>query len=140
MASGAIASVVNEGALPTGEMKPVIPDHKLFIIPCHSEAEARFVCGVFNSNISDYLILSYALATGISTHVLERIPIPRFDEKKKTHSEVVKISTACSTAAAQGRVPSALDQKLNRAVARLLGVNDADYGEIVAALAKIRPL
>jgi hypothetical protein len=103
MADGAISAAVSSAKLPSGEIKPIIPDHKLFLVPCGSQAEAEFVCGVFNSTISGYLIKSYALATGISTHVLDRLPVPRFDRAETSHLEVAAKARKCASLAASGR-------------------------------------
>jgi len=102
--------------LPTGERKIAIPDHKLFIIPCQSQEEADFVCGFFNSTIGDYLIRSYALATGISTHVLDRLPIPRFNSRSKGHIQIVESAHDCSNFTKHGQSHSKAEERLNEAI------------------------
>src|SRR2546423_1344321 len=99
---GSIAATVSSQRLPTGQRKIVIPDHKLFVIPCQSQEEADFVCGFFNSTIGAYLIRSYALATGISTHVLDRLPIPRFNPRHKQHTQISEFAHDCSLLARRG--------------------------------------
>jgi hypothetical protein len=137
MATGSIAAVVETSNLPTGEKKTVIPDHKLFIIPCESRAEANFVCGVFNSSIASYIILSYAIATGISTHVLERIPIPRFDLENKVHQSVVERAEACREAAMAGADMTENSKELDMAVCSALGLGKQYLQSIVDALANL---
>ncbi len=99
MATGTLAAIVPSARLPTGNEKVTIPDHKLFLIPCSSEEEALFVCGFFNSPIASYIVRSYALSTGISTHVLERIPIPTFMPGEPQHRAVLEAAKACRSAA-----------------------------------------
>jgi hypothetical protein len=138
MATGSIAAVVGTARLPTGEQKTVVPDHKLFVIPCESSEEADFVCGVFNSAIASYIILSYAIATGISTHVLERIPIPRFDVENKLHQAVVQATEACSQAVQNGSDMTKTTTVLDAAVCSALGLGAKDHQSILDALSNLR--
>jgi len=134
MAAGSIAAIASDAKLPSGESKVVIPDHKLFIIPCESLDEALFVCGVFNSSIASYLIQSYAIATGISTHVLERLPIPKFDQKKDLHKGVVAAARDCMKSAEDGRELTNGEMKLDDAVAKTFKISEADLKLIRRAL------
>lgn len=83
MSHGIIAAGVSESALPDGSLKLVIPDHKLFIIPCLSESEMHFVAGVLNSSVVNFIVASYAVTTGVSIHILSRIPLPRFNSRNE---------------------------------------------------------
>lgn len=137
MATGSIAAVVSTEELPTGETKIVLPDYKLFVIPCQSADEAHFVCGFFNSSIGDYLIRSYALATGISTHVFDRLPIPRFDPKNKLHGNISTEAKNCAKLARQEKdFGKDLDQ-LTTHVADLLKLSAAARSSIKKALTEI---
>jgi hypothetical protein len=95
--SGMIAAAVSVMELPTGKKKVIIPDHKLFIIPCSSQDEADFVAGFLNSDIARFIVGSYALATGISTHILERVPLPRFNPRLKDHTDLALASAVLRT-------------------------------------------
>lgn len=137
MASGSIAAVVGESILPTGESKLVVPDHKLFIIPCVSSEEADFVCGVFNSSISNYLIKSYAIATGISTHVLDRLPIPQFDASNDRHQRVSLLAAKCREEVQSGNNVESREKELNKVVAAALGLTITEARAIEDALSDI---
>jgi len=82
-ASAMTAAVVG----PVG-VRPVIPDHKLMLVPCESELEAQFVCGALNSSIVRQIVASYTISTSISTHVLEHVKVPRFDPTNGVHSDI----------------------------------------------------
>ena len=112
----------------------VVPDHKLFIIPCGSLDEADFVCGLFNSSVCGYLIRSYAIATGISTHVLERLPIPRYDNASTAHRAVVEASRACRKAVAAEEQVASCEAANDRAVAKALEMTGDDLRTISNAL------
>ena len=137
MAGGSIAAVVSQSTLPTGEMKIVVPDHKLFIIPCVSADEADFVCGIFNSSISSYLINSYAIATGISTHVLDRLPIPQFDVSDDLHRRISVLAANCRDAVQSGNQAEGIEKELNKCVAAALGLSTTEARAIEHALANI---
>lgn len=134
MAAGAIAAVVDSARLPNGEVKIIIPDHKLFVIPCVSSEEAHFIAGIFNSVIGMYLIKSYALATGISTHVLERLPIPEFDPGDELHRRISQTAYDCSRCAQLDSPVGSLERELDQIVAELLGIDAADLRVIHEAL------
>jgi hypothetical protein len=52
--------------------------------------EADFVCGFLNSEVANFIVGSYAVTTGISTHILRRIPIPRFEPSNARLSELAR--------------------------------------------------
>lgn len=133
MASGAVAATASNSELPTGVKKTIVPDHKLFIIPCSSQTEARFICGIFNSSIADYLIRSYAIATGISTHVLDRLPIPRFQSSNKTHVNISDVARRCEQEARAGKRITG-QSELDALAAEALGVTKKDLQAIHSAL------
>jgi hypothetical protein len=137
MAGGSIAAVASRSTLPTGESKTVVPDHKLFVIPCVSNEEADFVCGVFNSSLSNYLIKSYAIATGISTHVLDRLPIPQFNDSDDLHKRISMLAAKCREAVELGTNVESFESELNDLVGSALGLSSADVAAIESALAEI---
>ena len=137
MAGGAIAAVVASAMLPSGTEKIVIPDHKLFIIPCKSRAEADFVAGMFNSTLSTYLIRSYAISTGISAHVLERLPIPEYDDTNSVHSQISQSAKECGDLVAKGLSVEDAEAKLDKLVGKLLRVTEAELAVIQEALDEI---
>jgi hypothetical protein len=136
MATGSVAAVTGSSTIPSGEQKIVVPDHKLFVIPCATEAEAQFVCGFFNSSIASYIISSYAISTGISTHVLERLPIPRFDATIKSHRAIVDWARKCHEATLSGGGESFQDE-LDKAVGGSLALSDADVEIVREALSEL---
>jgi hypothetical protein len=137
MATGTLAAIVSAGQLPTGEEKVAIPDHKLFLIPCSSEDEALFVCGFFNSSIASYIVRSYALSTGISTHVLERIPIPNFAAGNAQHESVVAAAKACRSAAVNQQSGEEEEAMLGYAIGTCLGLTKEEVDSLAAALSDL---
>jgi hypothetical protein len=137
MASGSVAAVVADADLPSGKSKIVIPDHKLFIIPCVSAEEANFVCGIFNSSLANYLIRSYALATGISTHIFDRLAIPAFDSLNDLHIRISTLAANCHDEVNLGRDVSGAEDELNKLVDMTFALAPSESQAIRLALATI---
>jgi hypothetical protein len=138
MAVGAVAASVKADRLPTGERKVVVPDHKLFIIPCSCEPEADFICAILNSSISNYLVLSYALATGISTHILDRLPIPLFDDSIESHRELAETARGLVAATVKDGESDMNKMALDASVARVFAVADDDLAAIQRGLRELK--
>ena len=66
--------------------RAVIPNHKLTLVPVETELEAHFLCAVLNSAVVRGIVAGYAIPTGITTHVLEHVAVPRFDPANKLGS------------------------------------------------------
>jgi hypothetical protein len=122
MANGSVASVVSTGAIaPGAPARVIIPDHKLMIIPAKTMPEAHFIAAILNSTIARYIVLSFAISTGISTHILDKLPIPRFQEADSLHTELAQLSMDCHSAATVGdeRKISHAEEQIDISVARL---------------------
>lgn len=131
--SGLIAAAVSASKLPTGEEKIVMPDHKLTIIPCASEEEADYLAAFLNSNVSNLIVRSYAVATGISTHILDRIAVPRFAPRNALHKQLAALGR-------KGRVSSlkaSEESSMSVLAAKLLGLSEAEARLVVKELSKI---
>ena len=132
--SGVIAAAVGSDVLPNGQKKIVLPDHKLAIVPCVTEAEADYVAGFLNSDVTNLIVRSYAVATGISTHIMERIGLPRFSSKDPRHNELAKL-------AKQARLKSLTDEQVLRIsilAAELLGMPEAHATAVSSEIARMR--
>ena len=53
----------------------IIPDHKLYVIPCKTAVEADTLASVLNSTVVDYLLRSFAISTSINSSSLRYIGI-----------------------------------------------------------------
>ena len=53
----------------------IIPDHKLYVIPCKSALEADRLAVVLNSSVVDYLLQSFSISTSITGSFLRYIGI-----------------------------------------------------------------
>jgi hypothetical protein len=121
--SGIIAAAVADSVLPNGKHKVVLPDHKLSIIPCGSAEEADFVAGFINSDIVNLIVRSYAVATGISTHILERVPLPRFSKINAQHVAIANLARQLRC----GCDDPTIAAQISLFVAQLIGLSENEF-------------
>jgi hypothetical protein len=72
----------------------VIPDHKLYFVPCESATEAHYLCGFLNSQAVRAFITGYTVNTQIATHITEYINIPSYDPANSLQLELSEISAS----------------------------------------------
>ena len=75
----------------SGKERVVVPNHKLMMVPVKSKEEALYLATMLNATISRYTVLSYTVATQISTHVLNNVNVPQFDETDKVHKSIAAL-------------------------------------------------
>jgi hypothetical protein len=77
----------------------VIPDHKLYVIPCQSRPEADLLALVLNSEIVDFLLRAFAISTSITGSFLNYIGIrnlgdaPQFDSDSEAVAYALGLTT-----------------------------------------------
>ncbi len=137
------ASVVGSDG---GTIKTVIPDHRLMVIPLDNAPEAYFLTGALNSSIGRFMVASFVIGTQISTHVLEKINIPRYDPASNICRRLAGLSQRAHdlAPAAYGGDEAAqaelrrVEAEIDRAAARLWGLTDEELAEIRQSLAELR--
>src|SRR5206468_3858413 len=55
----------------------IVPDHKLYVVPCETADEAEWLAEVINSPLVDSLARAFAINTSISGSLLRYIGIKR---------------------------------------------------------------
>jgi hypothetical protein len=123
MANGVIAAAIGESLVPGDGASTIIPDHKLFIVPCDSMEEADFVSGFLNSEIANFIVRSYAISTGVSAHILKRVPIPRFIAHDSRHATVSSVAKKIRLSGQSLQTHGADLEQLNEQVMYVLGVD-----------------
>jgi hypothetical protein len=68
----------------------VVCDHKLYFVPCASEAEARYLAGILNAPTVAGAISAYAAQLSLGASVVEYLAIPRFDAADPRHRETAE--------------------------------------------------
>ncbi len=74
--------------------KLVLPEHVLYFIPVSNEKEAHYICAILNSNIiKQYLkTLSSKSKSGLSSEIITKLRLDKFDKKNKLHLKLSKLS------------------------------------------------
>jgi hypothetical protein len=119
--------------------KPIIPTHGIIYIPCMSENEAYFVCGILNSSFSSLIIASYALEVHLTTDIPKNVYIPKFNPKDKLHLKLSELSKKAHDLAkryyeekdltAQEELKK-IEEEIDKTVAELYGVTEGELEEI----------
>ncbi len=109
---------------------PIIPDHKLVLIPTNSEAEAHYICGVLNSTIVGFFALSYAISTQFSTHLGDYLSIPAWNPLSSAHQAIAARSRLLHQAALLDEPLVRLEGELDNDVATLLEISQQQLAEI----------
>jgi methylase of polypeptide subunit release factors len=123
--------------------KEIIPNVKLMLIPIENEMEAYYVCSILNSSLTQLIVASYVIETGISTHVTENVYIPQFDRKNKLHLKLSELSKKAHELAkryyeqndliAQEELKK-VEEEIDKTIAELYGITDEELEEIKKCL------
>ena len=118
--------------------KPIISDHKLMITPLQNSNEAHFVCAVLNSSICRFLVDAYCIGTAISTHILEFIRVPRFDNKNSVHIKLSNCSERAHKAKQSGdhKRLADIENEIDSLAAGLWGISSSELHQIRINLGK----
>ncbi|MBO9368290.1 MAG: N-6 DNA methylase [Chloroflexi bacterium] len=134
-------AVVNEQ-----EQKCIVPDHKLMLIDCPSEEEAFYLASVLNSSPTTLAVWAYSISIQQTTHITDKIAVPRFDAQNPTHTHLAALSQEAhqvapaayaGDAAAQRRL-AAIEAEIDGLAARLWGLTDEELAEIRASLQELK--
>jgi hypothetical protein len=120
--------------------KPIIPDHKLMAVDCYTEEEADYLAALLGSSPCKLIVMSYAISTSTSTHVLEHLAIPKFDPKNQTHTKLAGFSKRCHVASAKGdeETVSKLEEEIDALAAELWDITDKELQIIQKVLGEIQ--
>lgn len=113
-----VAAYVGSAELPNGDLKVVVPDHKLYFIPVDTENEAAYLTGFLNASMISEAIVSFAPALSLGTSVTKLLKIPVYDPKNEDMNGLVQlakdITSGCRT------IDENVENKLNMLVCRVL--------------------
>jgi RMKL-like, methyltransferase domain len=68
----------------------IVCDHKLYFVPCESEAEAHYLTNVLCAPTIAEAITAYAAQLSLGASVVEYLAIPRFDAADPRHREIAE--------------------------------------------------
>jgi len=114
----------------------VCPEHHVMSVSLESEREAHYVAATLMSSPVRLMVAAYTTTTGISTHVLESVRVPRFDERNEIHSRLSDLSAECHGFVVENcfeRMAGA-QADINHLASRMWGITKAELAAIEQAL------
>jgi hypothetical protein len=135
-AGGLTVAVINPAEDTALKNSAVVLDHKLMFVPCSDEDEAHFICAVLNSSISRLIAISYIVGIQISTHILEHVRVPKYNQDEETHRRLVALSKKAHTFAALGENEkvSKIEEEVDQVVGQIYGLEADQAKEIKDSL------
>lgn len=114
---------------------PICPEHHVMFVATDSAEEAHYVCGVLMSAMAKLLIMGYTTSTGISTHIMDVVKIPKF-KRTVVQMEIADCSLACHAAAARedGEALGKLELVLDSAAEKFFSCSKGDGVKARSAL------
>lgn len=115
-----------------------LPDYTCVYVPLSNEDEAHYLCAILNSTISR-VVTSY-VHLHPDPHVLEHLYVPRYDKTDGVHSKLAELSiTAHEIMGRSGdeKKLATVEEEIDRLVAQLYGISDAELKEIKKCLAML---
>jgi type II restriction/modification system DNA methylase subunit YeeA len=86
------AAITDEIDDPYLGQKTIIPNVKLMLASVSTPEEAYYLAGVLNSTFVRSIVASYVIETGISTHILDIIKVPKLDPNNLTQRRIAELS------------------------------------------------
>jgi hypothetical protein len=117
----------------------VVPNHKLMMVPVKSKEEALYLAAMLNSTISRYTVLSYTVATQISTHVLNNVRVPQYDDTNEVHKAIAKLGARAVAAAGTNSLSAlnAVELEIDEITRSLWGASVKEVKTLRSALSEI---
>ena len=129
------------------DAKTIIPNTKVVFVAVDNLDEAHYVAGVLNSSIVQLVVTSYTIETGISSHVLKNVFVPKFEPSNTLHERVAALSNSAHALAKQyyekndsdaGAKLEETEKRLDVTVAELYGITEFELDHIKQTLLVLR--
>jgi len=131
IASRPNAAVVTQALTPFIGSKPVIPDHKLILVPFQNEAEAHYFCAIVNCVVTE---LHVAALSGFYPSAIDDIQVSTYDPANPAHRRLSLLSMKAHELAPNGEKAlsrlRSIEQQIDHSAASLWGISDFDLREI----------
>jgi type II restriction/modification system DNA methylase subunit YeeA len=131
--------------------KTIIPNVKLMLASVSTPEEAYYLAGVLNSTFVRSIVASYVIETGISTHILDIIKVPKLDPSNLTQRRIAELSkkahklarciyaevkpSYCDEVVNPLKELEKVEREIDLAVAELFGLSEEDLREFEKLMA-----
>jgi len=125
------------------EIKPIVLNDSLILVPFDEEREAYYVSGLLNSSPVLFTIASYTYELRMETHITQYVRIPKFDKKDKLHLELSDLSKKAHKLAKKGYEKDdefsledlkSVEKEIDVIAAKIYEINDEELLEIKKSL------
>jgi len=135
MGSSIEASVIGPCEIPNVGKKTPIPQETISFVPLSNAKEAYYLCGFLNSSPVNLLIQSFSQTGGKSfatPSVLERVSVPKYDEKNRDHGELAELGAAAERDASSHNLSrlAEIEGEVDQVVGKILGLSSRDLKAI----------
>lgn len=127
--------------------KAIVPNTKVVFVSTDNEDEAHYIAGVLNSSITQLVVMSYTIETGISSHVLKHVSVPKYEPDSKLHAHIVDLSKSAHDLAreyyekqdknAKAKLER-VERDLDDAVAGIHGITEDELNDIKQSLRMLK--
>lgn len=119
---------------------PVVPDHKIMLIPFEDEEEAHYVCAMANSSPFAAAVGAYAINIQQDPHILDNLRIPKFDARSavcRKLSELSREAHAIASGACFGTLYE-IEDAVDDSARDIWGLTQAELSAVKGSLADAR--
>jgi hypothetical protein len=117
-----------------------MPDHKLMLVDVTSEEEAHYVCALINSSITRAIVLGYAIGIQMSTHVVERVNLPKYDPQNNEHRKLARLCKQAHLIAGTDSESAleSIEKDIDELASRIWDLTEAELDDIRLSLTELQ--
>ncbi len=118
--------------------RPVIPQETCVLIACSTADEAHYLCALLNCSIVGFLATAQSVRGGKgfgSPGMIESLRLKRYSSSHTVHCELARLSRQAHEAAADGADSIDVEERIDRAAARLWNLGQSDLDIICQEIA-----
>jgi SAM-dependent methyltransferase len=121
------------------EGRTVVPDHKLMLVDFDRSDEAHYLCALLNSSPARFIVLSYGISTAMTTHVLDNVQVPPFEDDNHLHMKLTGLSEVAheATAARDTARVQGIEEEIDQLAAELWGLTAKELADIKRSLEEL---
>jgi hypothetical protein len=115
--------------------KPLIPDHKIMLIPFEDEEEAHYLCALSNSLVFGFAVSAYSINIQQDPHVFQNVCIPKYDKANPIHLRLASLSYRAHEVALEHDLGELrkIERAINIEAALVWGLTDQEL-RVIASL------
>jgi len=124
----------NFGAAVVGTVRdqPIVPDHKIMMLPFDDEDEAHYVWAVTNSSPFRFAVDAYAINIQQDPHVFQNVRVPKYEAANPVHRRLAQLSRRAHEIVHEGELGelSKIEAEIDRGAAKVWGLSERELKEI----------